>query len=121
MYIYYEIVFEKRERDGEGRLGELERVGAGLHHYTLHEGRMGFACFPPCVRDWFSVLSPDCKKMAKDRRSKAEGYHSRAGSYVGWAGCVMMACNTAGIWIAVVILNGIIVPPGHVWDGWDMW
>jgi hypothetical protein len=64
MYIYYEIVFEKRERDGEGRLGELERVGAGLHHYTLHEGRMGFACFPPCVRDWFSV-SPTSPKICR--------------------------------------------------------
>jgi hypothetical protein len=88
MYIYYEIVFEKREMV-ERRLGELERVGAGLHHYTTTRGgRKGYACFP-CVSETGLQSSPRIAKR--------------------WQ------------WIAGVKPKGIIVPPGHVWDGWDMW
>ena len=47
----------------EGSLEELERVRAGLHHYTLHEGRMGFACFPPVCQRLVSVLQNDLRNV----------------------------------------------------------
>ena len=73
----------------EGSLGELERVGAGLHHYTTTRGEKGDRLLPPCVSETGSQSSPRIAKR----------WHM----------------------IASVKPEGIIVPPSHVWDGWDMW
>ena len=84
-------LFLKRERDGGGKprgAGASRGRSTSLHDYTGGEG--GSLASPLCVRDWFTVIPPDCKKMAHDRQCKAGGYHSPAESCVGWVGYVVM-------------------------------